>query len=152
MRMCAGSTSDGLPVLNPITVTDTTKLFPYISVWQPLNPLGYFYYQSPPRNVQGLLSRWTPPNRGLYQIRLEIATQTSPTPTYDTVGVTDWYNVQVNNQANPAGPAGEILFTNEPICGTSPSARSSMARSGPSRPSSTSTRSASSTLGFRIRS
>jgi hypothetical protein len=116
----AGSTSDGLPVLNPITVTDTTKLFPYISVWQPLNLLGYFYYQSPPRNVQGLLSRWTPPDRGLYQIRLEIATQTSPTPTYDTVGVTDWYNVQVNNQANPAGPAGEILFTNEPICGTFP--------------------------------
>jgi hypothetical protein len=117
-----GSSSEGLPVLNSIKVTDLCNpnaVPPFVSVWQP-NSLGYLPYLAQIRNVEGYLSRWTPPDSGLYQIRLEMATQTSSTPTYDTVGFTEWYNVQVNNQPNPAGPIGDITFTNEPLCGNFP--------------------------------
>jgi hypothetical protein len=41
-------------------------------------------------------------------------------PTYDTIGVTDWYNIQVNTISNPLGPIGAINFINEPVCGTFP--------------------------------
>jgi len=125
-----GDNSEGLPILNRFTVSDLGNpsppppLAPYTNLLSPLNGLGYFYYVSPEHNIQSLLSRWTPPDRDLYQIRLEVAVQTSPSPevnpTYDTIGMTDWYNVQVNNIANPNGPAGDLTFTNEPICGTFP--------------------------------
>lgn len=51
-----------------------------------------------------------------------MATQTSagPPPTYTTVGSTDWYNIQVNNKANPLGPVGNITFNTEPVCGIFP--------------------------------
>jgi len=125
-----GDTSEGLPILNRFTVGDLGNsnppppLAPFTNLLSPLNGLGYFYYVSPEHNIQSLLSRWTPPDRDLYQIRLEVAIQTSPSPTvnptYDTIGLTEWYNVQVNNVANPNGPTGDVAFTNEPICGTFP--------------------------------
>ena len=122
----AGSSSDGLPILNSITVSDLTlppSIPPVLSrTYTPESPLGYFDFLSPPRNTESLLARWTPPDRDLYQIRLEIAIQTSagPPPTYETMGFTEWYNVQVNNKANPEGPTGTISFTNEPLCGNFP--------------------------------
>jgi hypothetical protein len=67
-----------------------------------------------------MLSWWLPPTGGLYQIRLELATQTSPsgqTPmTYKLEGATDWYNITVND----IGPSGTFVPTNEPVCGTFP--------------------------------
>jgi hypothetical protein len=116
-----GDTSDGAPVFNPFSVSTLTPSTYTVSY---LNTQGYFYFSSQNNNIQNLLSRWTAPDIALYQIRLEVAIQTSASvtvnPTYDTIGWTDWYNVQVNNGAKPIGPKGNISFTNEPICGNFP--------------------------------
>jgi hypothetical protein len=125
-----GDTSSGFPVTNKISLTDLENpnpphpIPPFTNPVSPLNGLGYFYFSAPQHNVGNLLSRWAPTDIDLYQIRLEVAIQTSPSvtvnPTYDTIGVTDWYNIQVNTISNPLGPIGAINFINEPVCGTFP--------------------------------
>jgi hypothetical protein len=117
-----GSTAEPNPVLNPVSVDQIP--IPFSNSWPPLNSQGYFYYLPLECNYFQLLSIWTPQTRGLYQIRLEIATQTSPEGqipvTYKNEGYTDWYNITVNDVTNPAGPKGTFTFTNEPLCGTFP--------------------------------
>lgn len=106
-----GSTAD------PIPLTGKFPLSPSGEYYQPLNSLGYFNYLPSQCNTEGLLGIWSPPIPGLYQIRLEIATQTSANPlTFKTEGYTDWYNVDV---ADPH-PVGTFIPTNEPVCGTFP--------------------------------
>jgi hypothetical protein len=108
-----GSTVQPNPLLYPITVTQA-----YGSVHQlhnPLNSQGYFYYLSLLCNEGNMLGWWQPPTMGLYQIRLEIATQTS-SGGYITEGYTDWYNITVNFP----DPTGTFIPTNEPVCGTFP--------------------------------
>jgi hypothetical protein len=113
-----GSTLEPHPVLNSITPAQI--YLPGYSTIQPLNSQGYFYYLPLECNIFGMLSWWLPPTGGLYQIRLELATQTSPsgqTPiTYKLEGATDWYNITVND----IGPSGTFVPTNEPVCGTFP--------------------------------
>jgi hypothetical protein len=106
---------DGFPVLNSITVTDEDAAPPGLVQYSPLNAQGYFAYLPTRNNVANLLARWTP-DPGLWQIRLEVALATSFAP----VGATPWYTVLVNSPANPAGPAGTLAFTNEPLCGDFP--------------------------------
>jgi hypothetical protein len=114
-----GSTVEPNPILNPITPIQA-----YGSGSQPyyhLNSQGYFYYFSLLCNFGSVLGWWQPSTIGLYQIRLEIATQTS-SGGYITEGYTDWYNIQVNfpYPINPDGPRGTLIPTNEPVCGTFP--------------------------------
>ena len=119
-----GSTAEPNPVLNPITVIQGIGYPPYDKSYLPLNSQGYFYYLPFQCNIESTLAAWQPPTRGLYQIRLEIATQTSPSGqipvTYKNEGYTDWYNITVNDRSNPAGPKGTFIPTNEPVCGTFP--------------------------------
>ena len=119
-----GSTAEPNPILYPITANQVYP--PGSQTYQPLNSQGYFYYLPLQCNYENMLGWWQPPTLGLYQIRLEIATQTSPagqTPvTYKNEGYTDWYNITVNfpYPINPAGPQGTFIPTNEPVCGTFP--------------------------------
>ncbi|PMD33352.1 hypothetical protein L207DRAFT_608084 [Hyaloscypha variabilis F] len=116
-----GSTLQPNPVLNEIIVTQSypvsSSSSSYSQEYYPLNAQGYFNYLPGLCNHENILGWWQPPTPGLYQIRLEIATQTSSTPpSYKTEGYTDWYNIQVNIP----NPTGTFIPTDEPVCGTFP--------------------------------
>jgi len=120
-----GSALGPNPVLNEIIVTQSYPVSPSSSIYSqeyyPLNSQGYFNYLPLQCNHENMLGSWTPRTPGLYQIRLEVATQTSPPigqnpPIYKTEGYTEWYNIQVNIP----DPTGTLIPTDEPVCGNFP--------------------------------
>jgi hypothetical protein len=113
-----GSTVEPNPVLNQIIASQVYP--PHSQIYYPLNSQGYFNYLPLQCNYENMLGSWQPPTPGLYQIRLEIATQTSPIGqipvSYKNEGYTDWYNITVNIP----NPTGTFIPTDEPVCGTFP--------------------------------
>lgn len=100
----------GAPLADPVTVVIPTAVPPASPTGLNIaGEDGYFDYLPRTQNFWGDLASWTPKIDGLWQIRLETATKTTP---HIHIAYTPWYNILVSNER----PTGNLIFDTGSIC------------------------------------